>query len=72
MQARVKRQLRIVKPDASDEQLDQLVQDPEAAQQLIKERVIGTAHRKIQNTVDDIQNKYRDILRLEQSVEELF
>lgn len=54
MQARVKRQLRIVKPDASDEQLDQLVQDPEAAQQLIKERVIGTAHRKIQNTVDDI------------------
>eukprot|EP00347_Sterkiella_histriomuscorum_P008633 403344351 len=72
MQTRIKRQLRIVKTDATEEELEQLARDPEAAQALIKEKVIGTAHRKIQNTVDDIQNKYRDILRLEQSVEELF
>ena len=29
-------------------------------------------HSKIKNTVDDIQNKYKDILRLEQNVNELF
>jgi hypothetical protein len=43
-----------------------LARDPEAAQKLIREKVIGPAHRKIQNTVDDIQNKYKDIIRLEQ------
>ena len=32
MEGRVKRQLRIVKPDASEEQLEQLARDPEAAQ----------------------------------------
>ena len=29
-------------------------------------------HSKIKNTVEDIQNKYQDILRLEQNVNELF
>lgn len=29
-------------------------------------------HSRIQNTVDDIQKKYKDILRLEQNVNELF
>lgn len=31
MEGRVKRQLRIVKPDATEEQLEQLARDPEAA-----------------------------------------
>ena len=40
---------------------------------MLKEMVVGKkAHVKIQHTVNDIQNKYKDILKLEQSVEELF
>jgi len=72
MQNKMKRQLRFVKPDATEDELDKWTRDPQEAQKLIREKVIGTAHKKIQNTVDDIQNKHRDILRLEQSVEELF
>lgn len=30
------------------------------------------AHSKIKNTVEDIQNKYNDILKLEKNVNELF
>jgi len=67
MQSKIKRQLKIAKRDATEEELDQLARDPEAAQKLIREQVIGkTAHVKIQNAVDDIQNKYKDILKLEQ------
>lgn len=54
MQQKIKRQLRIAKPDAQDEELDRLARDPEAAQQAIKAQVFGTAHKKIQNTVEDI------------------
>jgi len=66
MQNKMKRQLRFVKPDATEDELDKWTRDPQEAQKLIREKVIGTAHKKIQNTVDDIQNKHRDILRLEQ------
>lgn len=66
MQSKIKRQLKIAKKDATEEELDQLCRDPEAAQKVIRDQVIGPAHRKIQNAVDDIQNKYRDILKLEQ------
>ncbi len=66
MQSKIKRQLKFAKADATEEELEQLARDPEAAQKLIREKVIGPAHRKIQNTVDDIQNKYKDIIRLEQ------
>jgi t-SNARE complex subunit (syntaxin) len=42
---------------------------------IIKETNIGQragVHSKVKNTVEDIQNKYKDILRLEQNVNELF
>ena len=72
MQSKIKRQIKFAKADATEEELEQLSRDPEAAQKLIREKVIGPAHRKIQNTVDDIQNKYKDILRLEQVREDSF
>ena len=54
MQSKIKRQLKIAKRDATEEELDQLARDPEAAQRVIREQVVGPAHRKIQNAVDDI------------------
>ncbi len=47
MQSKIKRQLRFAKADATEEELEQLARDPEAAQKLIREKVIGPAHRKI-------------------------
>lgn len=75
VQGKIKRQLKIAKKDATEEELDELARDPERAQQVLQEQVVGQrvgVHSKIKNTVDDIQNKYKDILRLEQNVNELF
>ena len=66
--------MKIAKKDATEEELEALARDPEAAQQVLQEGVVGRkgVHSKIKNTVDDIQNKYNDILKLEQNVNELF
>ena len=37
MQSKLKRQLRIAKPDANDEDLERLARDPEAAQRVFQE-----------------------------------
>ena len=58
--------------NADEAKLNELAQDPEAAQQLMQAKVMGHAHSKMKNAVSDIQAKYDAIKRLEQSVEELF
>jgi len=46
--------------------------DPEATTKLLTKEVTGTAHIKLKNTVWDIEEKYRQIKRLEKSVEEVY
>ena len=48
------------------------LEDPEATTKLLTKVVTGTAHIKLKNTVKDIEEKYRQIKRLEKSVEEVY
>uniref|UniRef100_A0A7S0NG74 t-SNARE coiled-coil homology domain-containing protein n=1 Tax=Hanusia phi TaxID=3032 RepID=A0A7S0NG74_9CRYP len=68
---RVGRQLKVVRPDATDEDVERLLQDGGDGnifkQQLLQERSTQAA----KNALADIQDKHKDILRLEQSIVEL-
>ncbi|CBZ49923.1 hypothetical protein NCLIV_004070 [Neospora caninum Liverpool] len=62
---------KIIYPEASAEEVEQLVESGDlSAATAVKMRVTGT-HQSLRNAVADLQDKYRDILRLEQSVAEL-
>lgn len=61
--ARLKKQIRLTKKDATEEEVEALARDPEAVQKLMQEQVVGqAAHSKVKNTVNDIQRKYEAIL----------
>ncbi|CDJ60738.1 syntaxin, putative [Eimeria maxima] len=65
------RQVKLVYPDAVDSEIEGLVDSGElTAATAIKMKVSGT-HQALKNATADIQDKYRDIRRLEQSVAEL-
>ena len=72
VQNRIKKQLKVIKQDATEEEINELAANPAEMQQLMQKQVMGQAHSKMKNTVNDIEEKYRAILRLEQSVNELF
>ncbi|CAI2377297.1 unnamed protein product [Moneuplotes crassus] len=72
MQSKIKRQIAIVKPEAGEKEIEALSKDPESAMKMVSDQISGKAHRKLQNTVRDIQNKYELILKLENSVEEVY
>ena len=72
MQSRIKKQLKVIKEDATEEELNELAANPEQAKALMQKQVMGQAHSKVKNTVSDIEEKYKAILQLEQSVNELF
>ncbi len=68
---RIKKQIRVVAEDKTEEEINQLAADPDACKKLIQDRITGQAHSKMKNTVNDIEAKYEAILKLEKSVEEL-
>lgn len=52
--SRIKRQIRIAKPDVTEDELEGLARDPDAAQKVFNEQIMGKAHSKVKNTVSDI------------------
>lgn len=71
-QDKIRRQIAIVKPQADEDEIEELVNDPDATSRMLNEQITGTAHAKIRNAVDDIDQKYKDILKLEKGVEEVY
>lgn len=71
-QDNIRRRIKIMKPEADEEEVTELVNNPEATSKLFKELFTGPGHAKITNAVDDIERKYQDILKLEKGVEEVY
>eukprot|EP01055_Gregarina_sp_Pseudo9_P001318 Gregarina_sp_Pseudo_9__1317@NODE_1880_length_1277_cov_28_443457_g1744_i0_p1_GENE_NODE_1880_length_1277_cov_28_443457_g1744_i0NODE_1880_length_1277_cov_28_443457_g1744_i0_p1_ORF_typecomplete_len324_score68_69Syntaxin/PF00804_25/1_7e47SNARE/PF05739_19/3_4e13Syntaxin_2/PF14523_6/7_1e07Syntaxin_2/PF14523_6/94GHMP_kinases_C/PF08544_13/4_3e03GHMP_kinases_C/PF08544_13/1_2GHMP_kinases_C/PF08544_13/15Orf78/PF06024_12/0_0038CD225/PF04505_12/0_0069Synaptobrevin/PF00957_21/1_8e03Synaptobrevin/PF00957_21/1_4 len=69
---KIERQVKIVYPEASEKEVQEMVDDADAgaAQQAIFARMTG-AHESLAYAYQDIQDKHRDVKRLEQSVQEL-
>jgi len=63
------RQAKIYDNSLSPEQLEEIVNDPEGMDKLISQKMIGGTNSRVQNAVSDMQEKYKDILKLEQSVQ---
>ena len=74
MTKKIKRQLKNAKKEATEEELESLARNPEEAQKVMQSYITGqrAAHAKVVNTVEDIQNKHLEILKLERSVEDLY
>eukprot|EP00742_Colponemidia_sp_Colp-10_P001072 GILJ01001162.1.p1 GENE.GILJ01001162.1~~GILJ01001162.1.p1 ORF type:complete len:345 (+),score=58.92 GILJ01001162.1:95-1036(+) len=67
---KVERQIKIVEPNATQEEVDQVVQSGDVGS-VFRSKIMEGAHEQLKNAVADIQDKYRDIRKLEQSVTEL-
>ena len=61
VQSRIKRAIKVAKPKIDDEELEMLAHDPDAAQKVFNEQIMGKTHSKVKNTVNDIQLKYEAI-----------
>jgi len=64
---RVERQYRILKPNATQEEVERSVEDPRS--DVFAQQIAG--HAAARNALADIQDRHKDILRLETSINEL-
>jgi len=66
---RVERQYRIVKPDATQEEIDEALESGNT--QVFERELLNKRHEEARNALNYIENRHRDIIRLEQSIKEL-
>mmetsp|Transcript_20823 Transcript_20823/g.61600 ORF Transcript_20823/g.61600 Transcript_20823/m.61600 type:complete len:305 (-) Transcript_20823:178-1092(-) len=68
---RVERQYKIVKPEATREEIEQVLEG-DAQQEIFTQQILQQpGHAAAKNALADIQERHRDIHRLEQSIAEL-
>mmetsp|Transcript_14883 Transcript_14883/g.21241 ORF Transcript_14883/g.21241 Transcript_14883/m.21241 type:complete len:346 (-) Transcript_14883:281-1318(-) len=69
---KVKRQVQIVQPDATDEEIDAVIRSEGGREALYKEKILaGRVADPIKNAYATVAGKYQDVLTLEASVAEL-
>jgi t-SNARE complex subunit (syntaxin) len=69
---KVKRQVQIVKPDATPEEIDAVLKSGSGSGEVFKNAILkGDAADSIRNAFVKAADKYQDVLTLEKSVEEL-
>ena len=65
---KVTRQVRLVDKDITEQQMEEYVANPQLAQEMLQRKIYGHASITLKNTVSDIQDKFRDIQKLQASV----
>lgn len=69
---KLKRQVHIVKPDATDEEIEQVMRNEGGRDQLYRETILsGGVNDRISTAYQNVVGKYQDVLTLEQSMAEL-
>ena len=57
--------MKIIDKDITDEDVEHYVQHPDEAQQMLQKKIYGQASTSLKNAVSDIQDKFKDIQKLE-------
>lgn len=69
---KVTRQVQIVKPDATDDEIDAVMRTEGGRDALYREQVLaGGVNDQVQSAFNKVADKYQDVLAIEQSVAEL-
>jgi len=66
---RVERQYRIVKPEATQDEIDEALDSGNT--QVFAKEILNQRHAQAKDALNYIENRHKDILRLEQSIKEL-
>lgn len=62
---RIGRQVRLIDKNLTEDEVEHYVNNPQEAEQMLQERIYGHASVNLKNAVNDIQDKFRDIQKLE-------
>lgn len=67
---KIKRTIRIIKSQVTEEEAESTASNPAQLEKLMKQTLFNEHSVELENAVSDIEDKYRDIVKLEQNINE--
>lgn len=72
VKAKISRQVQTVDPSLTEEQVANMIDDPEAVQDVLQAKIFASAHNTVRNAIQDVNNSYQELGKLEKNVKQLF
>ena len=69
---KVARHVSTVDPNLTPEEVNDMVNDPDAVAKLVQAKMSKAVHNQVKNAMNDINEKYKELGKLEKNVKELF
>jgi syntaxin 1B/2/3 len=69
---KIARHVSTIDPNLTEEQVNDLVNDVDAVQKLVHSKMSKAVHNQVKNAMNDINEKYKELGKLEKNVKELF
>lgn len=72
VKSKISRQVATADPNLTKEEIANMIDDPEAVQDVLQAKIFGAAHGQVRNAIQDVNNSYQELGKLEKNVKQLF
>lgn len=72
VKAKIARQVSTADPNLSKEDIEAMIDDPEAVQDVLQSKIFAAAHGQVRNAIQDVNSSYQELGKLEKNVKQLF
>lgn len=72
VKAKISRQVMTVDPSLTEEQVANMIDDPEAVQDVLQAKIFASSHNQVRNAIQDVNASYQELGKLEKNVKQLF
>ena len=69
---KISRQIETADPNMSPAKIAEIIDNPEAVQEVLQRKIFASAHGKVRNAIEDLNSKYKELGKLENNMRQLF
>ena len=72
VKAKISRQVSTADPNLTKEEIENMIDDPEAVQDVLQSKIFAASHGQVRNAIQDVNSSYKELGKLEKNVKQLF
>ena len=69
---KISRQVATADPNLTPEEINAMIDDPEAVQEVMQGKIFAASHGQVRNAIQDVNSSYQELGKLEKNVKALF
>lgn len=72
VKTKIQRQVKTADPNLTEDQIAEMIDNPQAVQEVLQKTIFSSAHGRVRNAMQDLNWKYQELGKLEKNMKALF